>query len=530
MDDSQRRGSLRPAHLALALVGLVVVAAWVIGRTRHPPVAPTLAAAAAQTPEQYRQQLEAMMHAQGQGANAAPLQSMQQAMQQAMQQMGSAQPIPAAATPPRVEVVKETATSLELAVTLPDGETANGGITFELNQAYTPTPAEREAQSKLGRSVFGVHLAPSTSPDGRAVLSYFVPGNALPAPLRQRLYGGPTESAGPQLIRAAWAQGVLNAWTGVQTGYAIGGHLSGLQPKAPWEKAAKNYKQVSKAWDMAQQFDQWMLRLDALETCARNPTQTVTQNAYRDNPASQQQTLDAIAQARSEVQQATGLNYVNREATVAMQLVKGPGLLSETTGKVSDWNDAALKDIGDGLVQDASKLVDCDLARPPPPLGDGTIVYHMKRAHYQWVEEEEWEVRGTVSISPGPAGTVLVTGSGAFKGHHTSAPPGDLLIRCEGLSEVSGTAGGDLIGAKGSLAVSATSVGGACEVGPHAGPMDKRDYGAADAGFSCQFTNVDIDNGGSYEVHAQGEESRWATCALEIKTRKDHMSAPVASQ
>src|SRR5262249_34475508 len=163
--------------------------------------------------------------------------------------------------------------------------------TFEPNRAYTPSRAELEAQSKSGHSVFGVHLTRSSAADGRAVLSYFVPGNALPVALRERLYGRSTETAGPQLIRAAWAQSVLNAWTGVQTGSAIGKHVSGLQPKAPWEKAAKNYKQVEKAMEMAEQFEQWMMRLDALETCARNPTQTVTQNAYRDNPGYQQQTL-----------------------------------------------------------------------------------------------------------------------------------------------------------------------------------------------------------------------------------------------
>jgi hypothetical protein len=506
------------------LVTVALIGAWVFGRARHGgrPVAPTPAATRAEIPEQYRRQLEAMMGPQAQGPETAQLQSMQRAMQQAMQQMGSAQPLPTATTAPKVELVRETATSVELDVTLPDGETARGGISFEPNRAYTPTPAELEAQSKSGRSVFGVHLTPSTTPGGRVVHSYVVPGNALPVPLRERLYGRSTETAGPQLIRAAWAQGVLNAWTGVQTGYTIGEHVSGLQPKAPWDKLAKNYKQVSKALDMAEQFDQWMLRLDALETCARNPTQTVTQNAYRDNPAYQQQTLDAIQQARSEVQQATGLNYVNREATVAMQLTKGPGILSETTGKVSDWNDAALKDIGDGLVQDASKLIDCDLARPPPSLGDGTILYHMKRAHWRFVEEEEWETRGTVSIFPGPAETLVVRGSGAFKGHHTASAPGDLIIKCEGLSEYGGSGG------YGTLSISGSSVGGTCQVGASKGPMQQRDYGAADAGFSCRFDKVDWENGGSYEVHADGEESQWATCTLEIKTHKDHMSAPAA--
>ena len=63
-------------------------------------------------------------------------------------------------------------------------------------------------------------------------------------------------------------------------------------------------------------------------------------------------------------------------------------------------------------------------------------------------------------------------------------------------------------------------------VGASKGPMQQRDYGAADAGFSCRFTNVDLDNGGSHEVHALGEESEWAVCTLELKVHKEQMSAP----
>jgi hypothetical protein len=59
--------------------------------------------------------------------------------------------------------------------------------------------------------------------------------------------------------------------------------------------------------------------------------------------------------------------------------------------------------------------------------------------------------------------------------------------------------------------------------------VQQRDYGAADAGFSCQFSNVDLENGGRYEVHAQGEESQWAVCTLEIKVRKQPMTAPSAA-
>ena len=174
MDNQHSPVRVRPAHLASILVVLTVVAAWGLGRTRHasPGEAPTLATVTAQTPEQYRRQLEAMMRSQTQGPDAAQMQRMQrmqQAMQQAMQQLGGAQPVPAAATPPKVEIVKETATSVELVVSLPDGETASGGIKFEPNRAYTPTPAELEAHPGSVAVSSGRTL--STAPPPAASLS-----------------------------------------------------------------------------------------------------------------------------------------------------------------------------------------------------------------------------------------------------------------------------------------------------------------------------------------------------------------------
>jgi hypothetical protein len=102
-------------------------------------------------------------------------------------------------------------------------------------------------------------------------------------------------------------------------------------------------------------------------------------------------------------------------------------------------------------------------------------------------------------------------------GYHKASAPGDLIIKFAGQSEYGGS------GSPGTLSVSGTWVDGSCIVGASAGPMQQRDYGAANAGFSCQFANVDLENGGSYEVHASGEESEWAVCTLEIKVSKEHM-------
>ena len=341
--------SNHPHRLDRALLGagaLIVVALVGLGllRTRHPQPLGGLPAA--------RADLQQMMQAQaGAVRDAQQRQSMQRQMLEQMQalQGQAAGAAPAAEPQPRVPVVRDSATAVQLAVTLPEGQVAGVTMTFQPGVPYTPTEAERAGQSQ-GRQVFGVRLTHTDTPEGRRVLlSYVVPADALPPELRQRVLGKP-ETAGPQLVRAAHAQ-ALNTWTGLQTGYDLGKYGSGIKPKT-LGKLYSNYKKVVNAWDSAEQYAVWMREFDAMERCARNPTQTVTQNAYQQDPAYQQRTLDAIQQARSEAQQAAGLGFVNQEASVAMQLTEAPGALRGVTDKVADWNNAALRDIGNQLVTD----------------------------------------------------------------------------------------------------------------------------------------------------------------------------------
>lgn len=421
---------------------------------------------------------------------------------------------PAQTLPAHVRISGDGITHTELAVSLPDGSTAEETINLTANRPYTPTPAELAEQSHSGREVFGAKLSDDGgSTDTHFTLEYVVPASALPASVRERLYGTAPAASRGGVIGAAWAQPALNVWTGVATGFAAGKYLSDLQPSIPGSKVLSNWEKVGQALDMSNQYAGWMQQLDALEECARHPTHTLTQNAYQDNPGYQQQTIASIQQARSEVQQATGLDYVNQEANVAMKFTKAPGLLSEATGAVAKWNDAALKDIGNGLVNDAAKLVNCDLAPPPDRQPkDGTIKYQMHREGYLDFTREDHVVNGTFVMSSGPQGTVLLRGDGGFKGkvesqkYHTSNS-------CEGHSEITGG------GASTSLRVGGNPVTGTCL---YVSPNYSADVGPAqsDTAFECDFKNVDLVNGGSYEVKAQGEEAQWTVCSLELKPQQ----------
>ena len=139
-----------------------------------------------------------------------------------------------------------------------------------------------------------------------------------------------------------------------------------------------------------------------------------------------------------------------------------------------------------------------------------TIVYHMHRVGHFAFDEEDWEVRGTFERAPGPAGTFTLHGAGTLQGHTTSSRYAT-TNRCQGSSEIRGGGGpGDL------LWVGGSAVGGEC-VYTVQGKAQQRDVGAADTGFRCDFSAVDLARSGTYTVHADGEESQWALCTLQLK-------------
>jgi hypothetical protein len=416
----------------------------------------------------------------------------------------------------QVRVLDSASTSLLLAVTLPGGEVVDESIKLEPGVGYPPTPEELAGQPRADAQVVGASLHEAIGPAGKQlVLHYLVPTDALSAEMREHLYGKPSATAGLHFFSSAWAQPAISLWTGVQTGMSTGKYLSGLQPSVPyWAKLKGNYDKVAHAMDTADQFSQWMRQLDAMEACARNPTHTVTKNAYQQNPQYQQQTIAAIEEARSSVKQATGLSYVNQEAGTSMQLTGAPALLSGMTGKVSAWNDSALTDIANGIVVDAAKLVDCNLAPPPERRdGDGTIEYHMHREGYVDFDMEDRIVKANVYLHPGPApGIATMSGQGQFQAQ-TSAKRVGTSSKCAGTSSIQGGGGSQ------NFKIGGAPSAGACEFN-NRGKVSELSYSESDTGFTCEFRNLDLVNGGRYEVQADGYEAQFATCALELKPQR----------
>jgi hypothetical protein len=69
----------------------------------------------------------------------------------------------------------------------------------------------------------------------------------------------------------------------------------------------------------------------------------------------------------------------------------------------------------------------------------------------------------------------------------------------------------------GSLSITIDTIGN-CEMNDHGRVL--RHPGYASQGISCSFENVDLVNGGSYEVQSDGEEAQWTKCAIELTPKQ----------
>jgi hypothetical protein len=401
----------------------------------------------------------------------------------------------------KTQIVSQSSTSARLVFTFPDGATADETVVIQPDQQYSPTPEELAQASQSGLQAYNVKF--SAVPDGpdhmQITWQYFVPYTSLPPDMQQMVRQQATSASWFQLVPSAWAQG-SGGGMGVKAGF---GAAKGV---------FKAFKNIEDAADKSVQNYDWMNQLDALEDCAKHPTNPVTQKAYQDNPAYRDQTVAGIEGARSVVEQVTAVRFLALENAVASGFVGGP--FAGALGTLTAWNDKTLQYVANQQISDIAKSVTkCEAEPPQPEQGDGKIVYHMHRQGYLDFDEEMRLVQGYFTLHSGPvAGSVELIGRGKFQGNMKSSRF-KTSSQCKGQSEISGG------GIYGSLRISGNPVLGGCDYNNgnktiQLGPND------SDTGFVCEFHNVDLVNGGSYEVHAEGEESQWAACALDLKPQQ----------
>ena len=400
----------------------------------------------------------------------------------------------------KASVVSQDNTSVHLRFTFPDNRTADETITITPDAQYMPSAAELAPTGGATMPIASRKFsAKAVSPDKTQVsLQYVVPLGAVPPGLQQAIRGRTSATQWFSLVPSAWAQ-------------SSGG---GAGVSASFEMAQTLYDALSdigNAFSKSQEHSNWMQQLDAMENCAKNPTNPLTQKAYQEDPGYRDRVLSNIQDARSEVQQMTAVRFLNQEANVATGLVDAP--IGQLTGKVSDWNEDVLKDLSNQQVQDIGKSVNCQDAPPPDPKQhDGTIKYHFHREQYLDFDEDDRIVKGEFDLQSFQQGIVGLKGAAEFKTRIRSSRF-QTQGACKGHDDVSGG------GTNSSFQIQGGGMEGHCDGTDHGRPT--HDWNQAGiGGFSCTFHNVDVVNGGSYTAQADGEDAPYGQCELELTPQR----------
>ena len=396
----------------------------------------------------------------------------------------------------KTQIVSQDKTSIHLAFTFPDGKTAEQITTVQSDQHYTPTPAELQRAAQTGRQAYNVKF--SVTPDqSQITLEYFVPSSALPTDVQQAMHDQSVSVGWFQLVPSAWAQSGGGAGGGVGIKSVFGGVGSALMGI---------YGAMGKSIDN----QSWLDELDALEDCVKNPTNPLTKQEYDKNPTYQQQTVSGIEGAKSQIQQVTAARYLGQlSSTGAGALLKGPW--GPILGGVNFLNDMTLQDVAVQQMADIQKsVVLCPENNPQnQPKGDGTIVYTMHKEQNGDLETRLYQ--GTFTLQRGPVEfAVNVAGTAEIQSKAVSTKAGTTYT-CKGVAQMHGPGG------MGSLSIAIDTIGN-CEMNDHGKVL--RHPGYASQGISCTFENVDLVNGGDYEVQSDGEEAQWTKCALELKPKQ----------
>lgn len=527
---------------SVVLVG-IVLAGWgwktLSGRPKAPP----------QTMEDFARQAQAQAQAlaksQGQMPDMAKLASMagmsggnlspaaQMAMFQLVQKHQISMGTAAYLAQAKAQILSQSNNSVRYSLTFPDGVASETTITLTPGQTYSPTPTEIARAQRTGVQAYRVQFSAKTDSETKArmTLRYFVPEAAMPESLQQRLQN--KSASFFHLIPSAYADGNLGIDVIADTGVEVTKEV--LKQTAEHGNLSKEFPTpLSRFVDLANALKKetdhldWMDQLNFLDYCANNPTNPLTQKAYQQDPNYQKQTLQGLQDARSDVMQMTAMRFLNLATSVATDLVEGP--MGAITAPVSSYNDGTLKSLADDRINEVKKgFPECkpaDRFEPgqyQPMQGNFTYSYNLTshECRAQCVDyEEQRKGEGTVHLKPDSLGYLVGEGAGTItvkRKQHAY----DQYCKKEGWRDTSNgnvniqlKAGGDtpsngvIMANFGGDALTRDGVQIGCD------GKEQSLNGAASAGGSCEFHNVDLVHGGSYSAFESGDGH--GTCKLEL--------------
>lgn len=215
-----------------------------------------------------------------------------------------------------------------------------------------------------------IEVSHSVVDDGVAFrLAYVVPEGGLPLDLvaslrsaaRQRPVAGPLVAEGGSGIGVI-VEGVMKQGASTGTKQLLGlledRLKNGMELKNLF-KALKADLTIRDGILLREEYLAYESRIDALESCARNPTNPLTRKAYREDPALRERLLQQVADTRAEVKANVLVTYLAMMNKLGSGLVDVPWL-GYVVGPGTAWSKAALKELNERLIAELDDAItDC---------------------------------------------------------------------------------------------------------------------------------------------------------------------------
>jgi hypothetical protein len=303
-----------------------------------------------------------------------------------------------------------------LTSTLPTGSTAEFTIRLLPDQAGDPAAPPR--------------LLHEADDEFRFTLEYFVPYDALPAAIRDRIRGASAAAPAPVAILASTRHQVAETKDGVTviveavvkqfnsqtTGELVKlleGRLGNGAEVNNLIKSLKAGDQVRDALASSDEYQKLVREIDALEDCARNPTNPITKRTYRDDPSTRDRILEQVAATRSEVKSHTAAWFLAHMIKTGSSLIRNVPWLGYVVGPGTAWSKAALTDVSRKLIDDLGKnITPCDADFRIDKTVSGSAI------------SASWTIQYTGTKCGGPAGTWEIDSAGTLTGGGDSATIG----------------------------------------------------------------------------------------------------------
>jgi len=124
---------------------------------------------------------------------------------------------------------------------------------------------------------------------------------------------------------------------------------------------------IFEAEDLKAEYGKMSLRIDALERCAKNPTNGLTIKAYQQDPSEEARILQQVEATRIEIKANVAAQFLGILDSLATDLTKNP-LLGILTGVGTSMTKDALDTQNEQRMGDLEKaIVECKEESPSPP-------------------------------------------------------------------------------------------------------------------------------------------------------------------